>query len=258
MGFDIPDPDKTYISCIFDKNREQALGLATMYSNVDVGGSGVSLTKEIPLEAQKLYPDYSLYPNWDYSLGFTTRGCIRNCDFCIVHKKEGKLHRWQHVSEFYNPRFKKVMLLDNNMYADKDWFFENTNWIIDHKLRLKVTQGFDIRLLTEEIAEQLKRIRWDSTITFAFDNMKDEGAVLRGIDILKQAGIDVRQKVQFYVLVGYNTTYAEDLYRCNLLRDKGTNCFVMKYKSDPFYNKLSRWANRRWIYWKVPYSEYKR
>jgi len=258
VGFDVEDPDKTYISCIFEKNAEQARGVATLFENSDLGGSGISLTHEIPIEAQKVYPDYSLYPKMDYSMGFTTRGCIRKCPFCIVPKKEGIIHKWQHVSEFYNPKFRKMFLLDNNMYALKDWFFENTDFIIEHNLLLKVSQGFDIRILTEEIADQLKKIKWESTITFAFDNMEDEKAVINGIDMLKNAGINIKNHVQFYVLSGYNTTHDQDLYRCNLLKKMGANAFVMQYKETPENKVLARWANRRWLFWSFPFSEYKR
>lgn len=259
VGFDVENPDKVYISCVFKDNYSQALGIKTLYPNaeVDLGGSGVDLKKTISTDAQKVYPDYSLYPNIDCSMGFTTRGCIRHCPFCVVPEKEGRIQKWQHVSEFYNPKFKKVHLLDNNMYALKDWFFENTDFILDHKLQLHVSQGFDVRILSEEIAERLAKLKfYSSRITFAFDNLKDEPAVVKGIEMLLQAGINPHN-LQFYVLTGFNTSFEEDLYRVNLLRSYGVSAFVMQFKKNTLSKMLARYSNRRWVFYKVPFSEYK-
>jgi hypothetical protein len=258
VGFDVSNPDKVYISCIFKKNAEAARGISTYFPDADVvmGGTGINLKTTIPEDAQKAYPDYNLYPNMNYSLGFTTRGCIRKCGFCVVPEKEGMIHRWQHIKEFYNPKFKDVALLDNNITACKDWFFENTDFILEKGLKLKLICGMDIRLITEEIAQRLKLIKWISgNFSFAFDNPQDEKKVLKGIEILQQAGINLRN-VSFFVLTGYNTSFSEDIYRCNVLREHGTNAFVMQYLPNANTRKLARWANRRWIYWKIPFEEY--
>jgi hypothetical protein len=130
-----PDPDEVWISCIFDKNRQQAYGLKTMYNvPVHFGGSGIDLSRWLPEDAQKIKPDYDLYPS-KYSLGFTTRGCIRKCPFCIVPQKEGKHHRWQHISEFHDDKFDTATLLDNNWYVDRKWFMDNTQYLIDNDLK---------------------------------------------------------------------------------------------------------------------------
>lgn len=258
VGFDVSNPDRVYISCIFQKNAAKARGIATYFPDAEVilGGSGIDLHSKIPEPAWKIKPDYSLYPESNYDLGFTTRGCIRKCPFCVVPEKEGRLHRWQHVSEFHQEGHKSVKLLDNNIGADKDWFFENTNWIIDHKLKLNICSGMDIRILTEEVARQIARIKFvDNIINFAWDNPEDEDKIMAGIDMLKDAKVPM-QKVSFYVLTGFNTTFEQDKYRCQKLREAGVLCFVMQYKPNPQTRQLARWANKRWIYKSVPFSEY--
>lgn len=258
VGFDITNPDRVYISCVFSKNAGNARGVSTMYpdSEVIMGGSGIDIHSKIPEPAQKIKPDYTLYPNSDSDLGFTTRGCIRKCSFCVVPEKEGKIHRWQHISEFHQEGHKKVTLLDNNITADKDWFFENSNYLIQNNLKVNICQGMDIRILTDEIAEQLSKMKFiNNVINFAWDNPADEEKVLAGIDILKDAGVPLRN-VSFYVLTGYNTTFEEDKYRCNKLRELGTLCFVMQYKPNKQTRQLARWANKRWIYKSVPFAEY--
>ena len=133
-GFDIHKPDRVYIPCIFTNNAPKALDVKRFYGQLGVeviiGGSGIDLTTKLEPEIEILKPDYDLYPNLEQSMGFTTRGCIRECKFCIVPKKEGNICKWQHPKDFHDDRFNKITLMDNNGYALKDWFFEVTDWYI--------------------------------------------------------------------------------------------------------------------------------
>jgi hypothetical protein len=259
VGFKIEKPDRIYASVIFKKNKWKADALRREYpkSEVFIGGAGYNFKTTLPQGIELLKPDYDLYPS-EYSLGYTTRGCIRNCDFCIVPKKEGKLRRAQHIREFHDDRFKTVICLDNNIYADKKWFFENTNYILENKLKFNAIQGMDIRILDKEIAERLKELKWDGMIHFAFDNMKDEKKVLSGIDLLKSVGIKTRSKVSFYVLVGHSTTIEEDIYRCRLLKKHGATAYVMQYKKSPETARLAWWANRPINFWTKDVTDIKR
>ena len=189
-------------------------------------------------------------------MGFTTRGCIRNCPFCIVRDKEGNFHRWQHVSEFHDDRFKTVLFLDNNGYADQDWFFSNTDFILENNLKVEYNQGLDIRILTKKIAKRLSQLKCYKSLKFAWDNTKDEKKIIKGIKLLKDVGINIRRNVQFYVIVGYNTTFEEDLYRCQKLKELGTNAYVMRYKKTPLLNRLARWANAKWAFWSCDFKDY--
>ena len=263
VGFDVAHPDLVYVSCIFSKNAGQARGVAGFYPNSHVifGGSGfygnlADFKRKIPEGALRIMPDYSLYPKIDYDLGFTTRGCFRSCPFCIVRAKEGNIQKWQHISDFHDSKHGTVHLLDNNMYALSDWFFENTDYILENNLKLRVVPGFDIRILSEEIAERLKLIKWDGMINFAWDNVGDEKKVLSGIEILKQVGFNLRQEIGFYVLVEFDTSHDQDLHRVRTLREIGTNAFVMQYKRTPFSVALARWANRRALYWSMDIADY--
>jgi len=256
VGFDIQNPEKVYISCIFTKNRGKALGIGTMFPTAEIifGGSGINYTW-LPPEIQKIKPDYTLYRGEYYSQGFTTRGCPRKCLPCIVRDKEGKYQRWQHVKEFHDDKFNIVMLMDNNILADKEWFFENTNWIIERKLKV-IEHGMDIRLLTNEIAEQLSKIKFIPTLHFAFDTIDTEEDVEVGCGILYDNHFDLRRNIQFYVLAGFgDSTFEDALYRCNRLKELGTNAYVMPYhKKDKRINKLARWANRKEAYWSNDFS----
>lgn len=247
------DPDKVYISCLFKKNRAKALGIATTFSpnvEIEVGGTGINYSAG-NLEISKLKPDYDLYPS-KKALGRTTYGCIRKCPWCCVPEKEGRFIRWQHISEFYNDKFDTVWLLDNNILADQEWFFENTNFILEHSLKLQ-EGGMDIRLLTPEIADRLREIKFDGMLHFAWDRMRDEDEVLKGIEMLKSAGFNTRSEISIFVMINYDTTREEDLYRCSVLRDLNTNPFIMIFqdrgKANRWHKNLARHVNRKAIFW---------
>lgn len=259
VGFDVENPDKVYVSCVFSKNAEQARGIQMLYPDAefDIGGTGINLTHTIPEAAQKISPDYSLYPDINYSLGFTTRGCTRKCGFCVVPEKEGVIHKWQNIEDFYNPQFKYVKILDNNFTALKDNFFKQTDFIINKNLILDVTCGMDVRTMTEEIAERLSETRfYHQIVRFAWDNPADEEKVLAGIQMLKDAGIKPYNIVVF-VLVGYDSTPEQDIYRCQKLKETGVKAFVMQYKRTPHTIRLARWANRRWLFESCDYKDYR-
>jgi hypothetical protein len=262
VGFDIEDPDKTYVSCAFTKNRLNAIWeVLNIEGDRDFGGSGIWLEKKLPPFIDLLKPDYDLYPFQSFSFGFTSRGCIRKCDFCIVHEKEGRFRRVQHIKEFHDFRFKICKLLDNNILADKEWFFENTNWAIDNKVKLDITQGMDIRLLTPEIAEQLKRIKFvDQQMKFAWDKIEMEPVVKAGIEMLKDAGINTWRNVKFYVLSGRpGVPFCKDAYRCSKLNQWGAMAYVMPWEGgSPMVRALARWANQTVLQKKGPFWQYDR
>lgn len=256
-GLSLPDPDLVYISCVFSKNADQARGIATLYPSATaiLGGSGIGYSW-LPEAMQKIRPDYDLYPS-RYSLGFTSRGCIRHCPFCIVHDKEGGFRRWQHPREFADPRFDTVAMLDNNILADKKWFFEVSDWCLSNGLKVDFMQGLDVRLLDAEIAERLKALKWGARIRFAFDHVDDEPAVMRGITLLKEAGINLKHDVSFFVLAGFkDSTFEDALYRCNRLKAAGVGAYVMRYTRSPALNALARWANAHQLFWSMDFADY--
>lgn len=251
VSFDEPDPDRVYASVVFRANAWKAHGLRFMFPGVEIeiGGTGVDLAKRLPDAVEFCKPDYDLYPDAAYSLGFTTRGCIRRCPFCVVPQKEGKIQRWQHIREWDDDRFNSVVCLDNNIYADREWFFENTDYVLENGLKYNAIQGMDIRILDEEIAGRLADLKWSGQMHFAFDRVQDEPAIRRGIQMLQDAGIRTRHDVSVYVLVGFDSTPEEDKHRCRLLKELGATPFVMQYKRTTWTRKVAWWANRPQVFW---------
>jgi len=264
VDFGMANPDKVYISCVFKKNAGQAKGIAKYYpdAEIDIGGSGVDLKKELPVDFEMMKPDYDLYPS-TFSQGYTTRGCPNKCGFCIVPEKEGKIRIAKHPSEFDDPRFDTMMIMDNNLFgAPQSWQDDVLGWFVGNHMKMLSPQGWDARLLNERRWLMLSAIDHAAAIHFAWDDIKDEKYIRRAIDIMKQAGITdghLRRNISFYVLAGYGeSTFEDALYRCTTLKELGTQSFVMPYhKKDKRINALARWANRPWLYWSIPFEDYK-
>jgi len=288
IGFDIVDPDIVYASVIFKKNKHLVDGLKFWYphAQINIGGSGYNLSKTLPDEIESTKPDYDLYTDVcnlcgsvrrycnckkkrlfgkiDYSLGYSSRGCIRNCYFCIVPEKEGHFCRAVHPKEWYNPDFNKIMFLDNNILADKEWFFEITDWCIQKDLKVWFCQGLDIRLLDEQVSIRLKQLKLWKPIFFAWDHIEDEPVVREKLPILQKAGFDgwrLKRWIQFYVYVNSDADYNTGVYRCREIKKMGCNPFVMfNMDSEPTkrIKELKRWANKKQIFNSCDISEYSR
>jgi hypothetical protein len=258
-------PDKIYASIVFKKNKSLLDYLLTQHPDldIDIGGSGYDLHKELPPEIENMKPDYSLYPTNDASIGFSSRGCFRKCGFCIVHEKEGAFRRTQHPELWYNPAFKKITFFDNNILTDKEWFFEVTSWCTEKKLEVQFNQGLDIRLLDSEIAKRLLEMPKHGMLNFAWDDIKTEQAIRKGIALLKQAGFTknmLRAKVQFYIYVHDDSDYDSGVYRCRELKKLNCNSYVM-YNIDNIVTQrikdLQRWTIRKLFYWLNDIGDFK-
>lgn len=221
------------------------------------GGSGYDMKTELPPEIESLCPDYSLY-GIDYAMGFTTRGCIRRCPFCIVPIKEGHIRAVADIYDFWSGQ-KNLMLMDNNLTAEPEHYRRVLGQLIKHGTRTSFSQGLDIRLIDDEKAALLARVKlWKGKgIHFAFDSVKYENTVRRGIAYLLKAGIAPRN-LTFYVLIGFDSTPEEDLHRVELLRSLGVNPFVMPYnRRDTYQRVFARWVNHKAIFKSVKWQDYK-
>lgn len=226
--------DKVYVSCIFTKNKKKC----GEWNSSEIGGSGYSLTKTLPQEIEDIKPRINL--------GFTTRGCIRKCAFCIVPEKEGMIRVIGDIYDLWDGKSKELTLLDNNILALPKHFKLICEQIHKERLRVDFNQGLDHRLLTKDIVELLKSIS-TSDIRFAFDNPQYKSSVEKAIKLLHKYNI----QAMWYVLVGFNTTFQEDLDRINYLHSEQQRAYVMRYedrKNELKYIALARWVNSP--YWR--------
>jgi len=213
--------DIVYASKVFSYTKDKEAP-----PNTIKGGSGYDLNSHISSNVEEMYPDYSLY-NCTYALGFTSRGCIRSCKFCIVSKKEGKLTAVGDIYNFWNGQ-KEIVIMDNNIFGLPDHFQKVSSQIIKEEILVDFNQGLDIRLLDDPFAKILKKMKPISTWRFAFDSLNYEKAVRKGAVILKNNGLI--SKSMFYVLVGFNSSIEEDMERFRILSEYKFNTFCMVYE----------------------------
>lgn len=271
--------DKVYCSILFSWNRKKAARLQAIYPDIEFGGTGWDINKTLSPEIETCRPDYDLYTVEDIlprirggiakkeskirkaeeiinaGIGFTSRGCIRSCGFCVVPKKEGRLHHVAEIRDLLNSRSNVLILLDNNITADPDCI-EKLHEIRDRGLVVDITQGIDVRLMTQEIAEALSEVKLLRSLHYAWDLMEFEDQVIRGINLLAQ---HIKPwKHMCFMLTGFNTTFEEDMYRFQKLNELGVDPYVMPYNKQFKSEKqrhFTRWVNSR-IYKVCSFEEY--
>lgn len=243
------DCDILYDSQLFDFTEPYPY-----YPSCEVykGGTGVDVSLKLPKEIDNILElDYSLYPNCEYSMQFYSRGCIRNCPFCLVREKEGYIHSTTPMK--LNPNGRHIEVLDNNFFASPKWREAVADILrIGQPVNL---HGVDIRIMDEEQAEALNSMKMCGQIHIAWD-MPNTNILPKIKSMLK---FIKPYKLMCYVLIGYNTTPEYDLYRVNELKNIGVDPFVMAYnKADPYQNSFARWVNMKAIFKSVSWDEYKR
>lgn len=202
-----------------------------------------TLNISLPPEIEHIYPDYNLYPDFSFSIGFLTRGCPRNCGFCIVGTKEGLCSQQvADLSEFWHGQ-KEIKLLDANILACQNHELLLRR-LADSKARIDFTQGLDIRLVNRDNIELLNHIK-TPTLHFAWDNpqqdLTEHFRRFSKYSTMKNA----RNRI-VYVLVNYDSTIEEDLYRIYTLRELGYSPYVMIYQKEQapkIKRQLQRWVN---------------
>lgn len=248
--------DRAYQSKVFDDTYSKDNDFVVMADEVIKGGTGYGMDNKLPDEVEHTYPDYSLYGITDTAYGFLTRGCPRNCPFCIVSDKEGKIsHQVADLSEFYRVEYhKEIVLLDPNITACKDSerLFEE---LIMTGAYIEFNQGIDVRTLTDKHCDQLNRIK-TKNIHMAWDNYE-----FKTYDRLKMAKKLLAipdYQITVYVLTNYNTTLEQDLERIEKLHELKYRPYVMIYdkpNAPRVIKKLQRWCNA-FIYKVSDFEEY--
>jgi hypothetical protein len=250
--------EKIYASKLFSFSE-----IPQLPPNAIIGGTGIDSYNRLPIEIENATPSYSLYPDCNYHLGFSMKGCRFNCKFCCVPKKEGRPYNYNTIDEILiNPKGgNRLMLLDNDFFGGQDWK-QNLQRIIELKLRVCFTQGLNIRIITDEQAELLAQCEYRNSkfnkkyLTFAWDRFNDGKIVMKGIERCNRFGIP-NENMQFFVLIGFDTTPEQDMERVMTLKNLGCMPFVMPYnKSDKYQKAFTRWVNYRPIFKTVKWEDY--
>lgn len=244
--------DTVYQSKVFDFSPD--FNTCIKCENLIKGGSGYDLENKLPTEIESMYPDYSLYGETK-AYGFLTRGCPRNCPFCIVAKKEGKKSvQVADLRQFWNGQ-SEIKLCDPNTLACPERL-KILQQLIDSKATVDFTQGLDIRLMTDDAISLIKQIKV-KMLHFAWDRDKDGDLIIRNLTAFKNAtNIDMR-KARVYVLTNYETEFDFDLYRVYKLKELGYDPFVMIFNKHEFVDENGKLYPMQKLLKKFTYEQIK-
>lgn len=242
--------DIVYQAKVFDETYSPDIDWIPNADKLVKGGTGYGLDNTLPYEIEHIYPDYSIYPNLtkDTAYGFLTRGCPRGCNFCFVAKKEGRRsHKVANLDEFWRGQT-HIELLDPNLLASNERI-DLLEQLIDSRAIVNFSQGLDIRLTDEEVAQKLSEIRV-KRLHFAWDN-PDQDLVPYFKRFTEAYSRKSSSTKGVYVLTNYNSTMEQNLYRIYTLRDLGYDPYVMIYDkphAPKEVNDLQRWVNNKFIF----------
>ena len=245
--------DKTFASILFTCNKNV---LKPLDKNIFIGGSGVNIERKLPDVIEKLEEDYNLYNENKISYGFLTRGCIRKCSFCIVPKKEGKIHQYRTVDQIV--KHSDVCFLDNNILAYKK-HLEILGELVDKKIKCEFNQGLDIRLINNENAKLLSQLCYRNKYLFAFDDISQRNILDKKLEILKKH-IPNKWSIRMFILVGYNSTLKEDMERIVWCRNNYIEPYVMRFENcwkseyKDYYNQIASWCNQVGFFKNMPFD----
>jgi len=260
--------DKVYGSSVFRFAAPKRDTFIREFPEAILGGTGTDnqTTIEEITGDNSTGLDYSIYPKYPFSLGFTQRGCRLKCGFCVVPTKEGSNRGVNKISDIWRGQGhpKKVVLLDNDFFGQEDWR-GRIREIKDGGFAVSINQGINVRLIHEEGARALATVRYmddqfkSRRLYTAWDSLGDEKIFFRGIDMMEKAGIPPRH-IMVYMLIGYkkDETWEERLYRFEKMKERGLMPYPMVYNNERRdLKQFQRWVIMRFHQF-IKWEDYKK
>lgn len=279
-----PAYDRVYGSAIFSFSAERVAKFREQFPDAIVGGTHNTANNEtieshLGIAESETY-DYSIYPNFTGSIGFTQRGCRLKCGFCVVPKKEGKPRSVNTIASIWRgaPWPKHIHLLDNDFFGQsRDQWESRIDEIRTGGFKVCLNQGINIRMIDDDSAKALASIPYYDDgfkvrrLYTAWDNIGDEARFTKGVDTLERHGIQPRNLL-VYMLVGYDPreTWERLFYRFNKMTERGIRPYPMVFgdrnRTLPLGGTNARIAGRtlsefqRWVirkaYTFIPFEYY--
>lgn len=257
--------DRMYMAKVFTHtpDYDQAIPNA---KEIVRGGTGYDVASRLPEDAEKIVPDYSLYPYIDKktAYGFLTRGCIRKCPWCIVPKKEGTIQPYQDVDEIAVGGRTNLILMDNNILAAGEYGLQQLRKIAERGYRIDFNQAMDARLVTEEVAELLAQIKWLQYIRFGCDTPMQVEECEKAIALIQSHGY----KGAFFLYTILRGDINECFNRVNHWREKRFESrvrpfsqpeldFTTKEQVIPQWQKdMAHWCNKKTCYFGCEFDDF--
>ncbi len=213
-----------------EKSPNVKITLGGLYASLMPDHARTSLADHVHIglfnDAENLIPDYDLVPDWDASIIFSSRGCIRKCGYCAVPILEPQFYAIKSIKKFIYPNHKKVIFWDNNFLASP-YKHNILNELIDLNLPVDFNHGLDARFVTKSIAQKFRKLRI-KTIRMAYDSIENKKYVENAIRIFNEVGYRSRD-LFFYTLYNYNDTPEDFLLRHQDIMKWGVVSYPMRY-----------------------------
>lgn len=266
VGLFSQEPERVYASCIFEKTRPVAKEVLRVWPSAVVGGTGWDMMRrleDVGIDSNR--HDYSDYPGFRQSMGFTQRGCRLECSFCKVPKAEGKVRPMATVWDLWRgePHPRELLLLDNDFFGQPAWR-KRIEELRAGGFKVSFNQGINARMLSDEAAAAIASVdyRDDSMrskrVYTAWDNRPDEQVLFRGLERLARHGVRPAN-IMVYILIGFWAGETEEdwLYRAGRLREFGAVPYPMPFVRNPLTLGFQRWICGAYDK-RVPWAEWKR
>lgn len=205
--------DRIYMSKVFNFSSDDI----TCYDAGEIirGGTGYDIHSQLPEAIDRLQPDYSIYPlvPHDTAYGFLTRGCPNRCPWCVVPRKEGAIRPYMDIDDIAIDNRNKIVLMDNNILAAGDYALQQLDKIICRGYRVDFNQALDARLVTDEHARLLAKIKWlnNNRIRFGCDTHSQIDDCERAMDMINSYGFTG----QYFLYTMLNSDFRECFDRIN-------------------------------------------
>lgn len=245
------DPELIFISSLFtyyaDKVKRTVKLCRKKYpkAKIVVGGVYANLMPEHCQEYTK--PDYVIssvipevedipldfsFVDSDYQIIQLSRGCVKKCKFCAVHRIEPE---YQHKTTFKDGVVKrKLLFLDNNLLANPD-IDHILDELDDLKMYRKIlsweaVSGIDVDYLLKKpyLAKRMRRsgcvnvrIAWDGSV-------KKASKIKQAIDLLNDADFDI-SKIRVFMLYNFEIPFEECEEKRRLCFEWGVRVYQCRY-----------------------------
>lgn len=235
--------DRVYASCIFSKTKRLAQALLRLRPDAVIGGTGWDVASSLEaIGVTTKDQDYSVYPRFRESVGFSMIGCRYRCGFCVVPKKEGAPRANGTLAGIWRgPGTRRLVhLFDNDFLFDLPRARAIADEARELGLAVSLSQGVNVRLIDDEGAALLASMDLraangrDRCVYTAWDNLVEEEAVMAGLRRLVAAGFKP-EEILVYMLIGYAKGETEEkrLHRARTIADFGAKPFPMPYVRTP-------------------------
>lgn len=263
-----PEYDLVFGSAIFSTSAKKIQLFRAHFPSAKVGGTGSGekwTVEDFTGDYPDLY-DYSIYPDFRHSIGFSQRGCRLRCKFCVVPEKEGKNRSVNGIGEIWRGEGypKNLLLLDNDFFGQPDWR-EKSEEIIAGGFKVCFSQGVNVRLFDREAAQVLGRMKYYDDaferrrIYTAWDNLRDAEIFFRGIGYLTDSGVKPDEIMVYFLCNYWQKGLTADVWeRFSRMKEIGLRPYPMIFEKQTADRRLcdfQTWVIRR-AYMKIPFEEY--